>query len=108
MFLDFLGAEAISDEHGIMHRGTVPSASAFFEEIIHYQQIRVYGPTGVDFVERAAREIAANRKLLKNGEYYGFTKEDFEEIRDNLKKWESDFINRVGVPYEESGIVRDV
>lgn len=106
-YLQEIGAEAIADEHGILHMGEVPSASAFFEEIIHLKQIEKYGKMeSSDFVERAAREVAANRKLLANGKAYGFTEEDFEEIEANLQAWEEDFKRRAGKSFDESGIVR--
>ena len=106
-FLLQFGAEAISDEVGIMHMSEIPSASAFFEEVIHLSQIKKYGPMNdTDFVERAAREVAANRKLLKNGKAYGFTEADFQEIETNLKYWEKDFEKRAGVSYDKSDIRR--
>lgn len=109
-FLIAFGAEAISDEHGIMHLGDVPSASAFFEEIIHNTQMKKYGVADYDAtgIERAAREVAANRKLLKHGKAYGFTDEDFEEISRNLKIWEDTFERKVGVTYDKSDIKRDI
>ena len=92
-----------------MHLGDVPSASAFFEEIIHHTQMKKYGVLeSTDFIERAAREVAANRMLLKNGTAYGFTEEDFNDIRENLKQWEQDFINRAGVEYENSKFRREI
>lgn len=42
-FLLAFGAEAISDEYGILHLGDIPSASAFFEEIIHHTQFKNMG-----------------------------------------------------------------
>ena len=108
-FLLMFGAEAIADENGIMHLGEVPSASAFFEEIIHYTQIQKYGSmSSTDFIERDAREIAANRKLLKHGKNYGFSENDFSEIRNNLMQWEESFKRRVGVSYDESDIKREI
>lgn len=108
-FLIAFNAEAITDENGIMHLGKVPSASAFFEETIHYAQIQKYGVMdAADFVERDAREIAANRKLLRNGKSYGFTKADFEDVKNNLVHWENDFKRRVGVSYDESDINREI
>lgn len=108
-FLLMFGAEAIADENGIMHLGEVPSASAFFEEIIHYTQIKKYGSmSSTDFIERDAREIAANRKLLKHGKNYGFSENDFSEIRNNLMQWEESFKRRVGVSYDESDIKREI
>ena len=108
-FLILFGAEAISDSHGILHLGDVPSASAFFEEIIHFAQMRKYGEVqSDDLIERAAREVAANRKLLTHGTEYGFTQEDFEDIRNNLTFWENDFIRKVGVSYDESDFDRGI
>ena len=108
-FLIHFGAEAISDSHGILHLGDIPSASAFFEEIIHFAQMRKYGDMQTDdMIERTAREVAANRKLLAHGTEYGFTQEDFEDIRNNLAFWEKDFIRKVGVSYEESDFDRGI
>ena len=108
-FLRVFGAEAISDEHGIMHLGEIPSASAFFEEIIHFTQMKKYGVIDSDdYIERAAREIAANRMLLKNGKAYGFTEEDFQDISTNLKYWEEDFKRKAGISYDESERKREI
>ncbi len=108
-FLKMSDAEAISDRFGIIHMGEVPSASAFFEEIIHYTQIQKYGDVNqADFVERAAREVAANRKLLKHAEAYSFTGTDYQDIQRNLTMWENDFEQRAGVSYDESEYKRDI
>lgn len=108
-FLLAFGAEAISDEYGILHLGDVPSASAFFEEIIHHTQFKKYGAIKQDdYIERAAREIAANRKLLKHGKTYGFTNDDFSDIETNLNYWEQDFKRRVGASYDESDVKREI
>ena len=108
-FLIHFEAEAISDSHGILHLGDIPSASAFFEEIIHFAQMRKYGDMQTDdMIERTAREVAANRKLLAHGTEYGFTQEDFEDIRNNLAFWEKDFIRKVGVSYDESDFDRGI
>ena len=108
-FLLAFGAEAISDEYGILHLGDIPSASAFFEEIIHHTQFKKYGAIKQDdYIERAAREIAANRKLLKHGKAYGFTSDDFTDIETNLSYWEQDFKRRVGASYDESNIKREI
>lgn len=61
-----------------------------------------------DFVERAAREVAANRKLLRFGKYYGFTKEDFADTSNNLKFCENDFQKRTGMSYDENDIRREI
>ena len=108
-WLMLINAEAIADDVGIIHLVDIPSASSFFEETIHFTQIKKYGALKeTDFVERAAREVAANRKLLKHGKEYGFTSEDYTDIKNNLSFWESDFLRRVGISYDESEIHREV
>lgn len=108
-WLLMINAEAIADDVGIIHLGEIPSASAFFEETIHFTQIQRFGKLDeTDFVERAAREVAANQKMLKHGKEYGFTQEDFDDIKSNLIFWENDFIRRVGISYDESEIRREV
>ena len=108
-FLLFMNAEAVSDDVGILHLGEIPSASAFYEEMIHCTQIKEFGSMqSDDFIERAAREVAANRKLLKNGSIYGFDEQDFNDIQTNLPKWEEEFKRLVGVSYDEAEINRDV
>lgn len=108
-FLMAMQAEAISDDIGILHLGDIPSASAMYEEMIHCTQSRVYGSVqSDDLIERAAREVAANRKLLKNGNKFDFTNQDYDDISSNLEKWEDEFKKRVGVSYDEAGYNRDV
>lgn len=60
-----------------------------------------------DFIERDVREIAANRKLLKNVKAYGFTNEDYDDIK-KFDFLENDFMRRVGVSYDESDIDRSI
>lgn len=108
-FMQVFGAEATYTGGYIMHIGEVPSASALYEEIIHWTQAVKYGElTSTDPVELCAREVAANRKLLKNGYAYGFDDVDFEDIQRNLSIWESKFEELVGVTYDESDYRRDV
>ena len=108
-FLLFMNTEAVSDDVGILHLGEIPSASAFYEEMVHCTQIKEYGSMqSDDYIERAAREVAANRKLLKNGSIYGFDEQDFKDIQTNLPKWEEEFKRLVGVSYDEAEIKRDV
>lgn len=103
------GAEATYIDGQIMHIGEIPSASAFFEEIIHKTQEKKYGKLLFDdYLERDAREVAANRMLLKYGKQYGFDETDYNDIRLNLEKWEKSFKNRTGVDYEESNYKRDI
>ena len=109
-FLQFLGAEAtIGGDNYIYHMGEIPSASAFFEEIIHITQARIYGILdSTDGYELCVREILANRRLFKNSKAYGFTDEDYEDIKHNLGIWESRFKELTGVDFDESGINRKI
>lgn len=108
-FLLSFNAEASYKNGYLMHIGSTPSASAFFEEIIHRTQEKKYGVLDeTDFVERDAREIEANRKLLQYGKLYGFDSVDFEDVANNLSAWEKLFKERTGVSYDESGIDRSI
>ena len=109
-YMQWMQAEAIAQSSNqIMHIGEIPSASAFFEEIIHVTQFRKYGDVVAgDYLERAAREVAANRKLLANQRAYGFDSVDIADIERNLSIWEEDFLQRAGVSYDEGTFNRDV
>lgn len=108
-YLKWMNAEAMSDEYGIIHLGQIPSASAFFEEIIHFTQIKKYGVIkSDDLTERAAREVAANRKLLHHYKVYGLNNDDLKDIEYNLATWEKDFEKRVGMTYDEADIKREI
>ncbi|MBR5874542.1 MAG: hypothetical protein IKY90_07420 [Oscillospiraceae bacterium] len=108
-YMQVFGAEATYGGGYIMHIGEIPSASALYEEIIHWTQAVKYGElSSTDPVELCAREVAANRKLLRNGYAYGFDDVDFEDIERNLATWESKFEELVGVTYDESDYRRDV
>ena len=109
-YLKVLGAEAtVSGSGTILHMGEIPSASAFFEEVIHWEQCRKYGELiSTDPYELYVREILANRKLLKNQKAYGFQKEDVEDIENNLARWEERFKILTGAKFDESGIDREI
>jgi hypothetical protein len=108
-YLIAIGAEATYDAGYIMHIGEIPSASAFFEEVIHWAQAKKYGElTSSDPVELCAREVAANRKLLHNGNAYGFDEIDFNDIQRNFARWETKFEELVGTTYDESDYRRDI
>lgn len=97
------GGEATYSEGVIRHIGEVPSASAMFEEVIHHAQAKKYGELrDYDPIELAAREVAAQRKLLKNQKAYGFDRADTEDITRNLSYWEKRFEKEAGIPYDES------
>lgn len=108
-YLKMLGAEASYGHGYIMHIGEIPSASGMFEEIIQATQAKRYGEfTSSDLTELFAREIAANRKLLKHSRSYGFDDVDIEDISRNLKNWEEKFKRKVGVSYDESKYRREI
>ena len=93
-YLESVGAEATYGNGYIMHRGEIPSSSGMFEETTHMTQARIYGETASsDPIELAAREVAAQHKLLDNGKAYGFSEEDFADIRANFEKWSEEFKN---------------
>ena len=95
------GAEASYWDGRITHIGDTPSASAMFEETIHATQARLYGELReTNSVELAAREIAAQEKLLKNGKAYGFTSDDFSDIQKNRDVWASYFAKLTGKEYD--------
>ena len=108
-YLQAIGAEASYGNGYIMHIGEIPSASGMFEEMIHSTQAKKYGEfLDSDPVELYAREVAANRLLLKNGNAYGFDEIDFEDIERNLANWEEKFERLVGVSYDESEYSREI
>jgi hypothetical protein len=102
-YLDFMGAEAVYSEGLIIHRGGIPAASALFEEIIHFAQDKKYGKLKTsDMVEVCAREIEANRKLLKHTKAYGLDEFDLEDTKANLRYWEKRFVAETGESYDKS------
>ena len=108
-YLKSLGAEASYGNGYIMHVGELPSASAMFEEVIHSTQARIYGEFQTDSSEElCAREIAANRMLIKHKNAYGFDETDIEDINRNLAYWEERFIKEVGCSYDESTYHREI
>ena len=108
-YLRAISAEASYGYGYITHVGEIPSASAMFEEVIHSTQARIYGEfTSNDNAELCAREIAANRMLLKNKVAYGFDEIDVEDISKNLQKWERGFKKEVGCSYDESTYRREI
>ena len=81
-----------------------------FEEIIHCMQAKVYGEfsSSSDQIELYAREVAANRMLLKYAKAYGFDEIDIYDIEKNLFRWEKAFYEKVGTRYEDSTYHREI
>ena len=98
-----IGAEGSYSHGRISHIGAIPSRGTLFEEIIHASQAKMYGELSeTDFVELYAREIEANRKLLKNKRAYKLDVFDVEDIERNLASWEEKFLLATGVSYDDS------
>lgn len=98
-----LGAEGTYSNNRITHIGNVPSRGTFLEEIIHMHQSKAYGElNSTDSVELYAREIEANRKLLRYNQAYKLDEYDILDIRKNLKIWEEKFENATGKTYDAS------
>ena len=102
-----IGAEGTYSNGRITHIGKIPSRGTLFEEIIHLAQSREYGELdSTDYVELYAREIEANRKLLKHREVYKLDGLDVSDIERNLANWEQSFETAMGAGYDESGYRR--
>lgn len=98
-----IGAEGTYSNGRITHIGSLPSRGTLFEEIIHMQQARDYGELdSTDSIELYAREIEANRKLLRYNKAYRLDDTDVADIERNLKSWENMFKKATGMDYDES------
>ena len=108
-YMKMIQAEGTYSNGRITHIGEVPSRGTLFEEIIHRTQAVQYGELdSTDFVELCAREVEANRRLLKYQKEYRIDPIDVKEIEENLEKWENDFKRLTGVSYNESDYRRSV
>ncbi len=98
-----IGAEGTYSNGRITHIGSIPSRGTYFEEIIHMWQSRKYGELdSTDTIELYAREIEANRKLLKYNKAYQLDNMDVADIERNLATWEENFQKAAGLSYDES------
>lgn len=108
-YLKAIGAEASYGHGYIMHIDEIPSASAMYEEVIHATQSKIYGEfLDSNEIELTAREIAANRMLLKNADIYGFDDIDKEDIKRNLTIWEQRFKKVTGESYGSDRYNREI
>lgn len=102
-YMLYIGAEGTYSDGRITHIGEVPSRGTLFEEIIHMEQAQKYGElSSTDWVELYAREIEANRELLRKKDVYMLDDFDVSDITNNLQKWEKAFLKATGVSYDES------
>ena len=86
-YLILAGKEAVvySDNTIVMHTGV--SASGFFEELIHYGQLKsgraVYG----DNINTVLLEIEAQERLIKYKKAYKITDEEIAILKSNLNEY---------------------
>ncbi len=108
-YMMWMKAEGTYKNGWLRHIGEIPSRGTLYEEIIHMAQSRKYGELdSSDYVELYAREIEANRKLLRCSKAYKLDDLDVSDIKRNLESWEHLFKNRTGVSYDESNYRRSV
>ena len=82
-YLERTGREATILSSGDMLLHSKISASGLFEELIHWSQIRKYGPT-ISKLQNCMCEIEAKEKLLKYATSYGITDYEVEVINNSL------------------------
>ena len=104
-----IGAEGTYSNGWLSHIGEIPSKGTLFEELIHMAQTKKYGElNSSDYVELFAREIEANRKLLRCKDAYKLDSLDVADIERNLHSWEDMFKKRTGASYDESNYRNNV
>lgn len=104
-----IGAEGTYSNGWLSHIGEIPSRGTLFEELIHMAQAKKYGELdSSDYVELFAREIEANRKLLRLKDAYKLDALDVADIERNLQSWENAFERRTGTSYDESNYRNNV
>lgn len=108
-YMMWMKAEGTYKNGWLRHIGEIPSRGTLYEEIIHMAQSRKFGELdSSDYVELYAREIEANRKLLRCSKAYKLDDLDVSDIKRNLESWEYLFKKRTGVCYDESNYRRSV
>ena len=106
-YMRAIEAEGTYSNGRITHIGEIPSRGTLIEEIIHYIQSKRYGElNSLDYIELYAREIEANRMLLKYRDKYKLDALDVADIKRNLAYWESSFERETGMKYDESNYRR--
>ena len=108
-YFQALGVEASYENGRIVRIGETPSRATLFEEIIHSTQAKKFGEINeIGTPERAAREIAANRMLLKHKKAYRLDNIDVEDTERNFRFWEAEFERLAGITYDRSDFIRDI
>ena len=92
------GAEAVTFSDGTIVMHTNVSASGFFEELIHYGQIKNGRSIAGDIENNILLEIEAKERLIKNRKAYGITDYEIEVLTDGLNyyKIELEKIRKAG------------
>ena len=78
------GAEAVTFSDGTIVMHTKVSASGFFEELIHYGQIRNGRVVAGDIENNILMEIEAKERLIRYRKAYGITNYEVEVLTDGL------------------------
>jgi len=81
------GAEAVTFSDGTICMHTNVSASGFFEELIHYGQIKNGLSVVGDVENNLILEIAAKERLIKNQKAYQITDYEIEVLTDILLQY---------------------
>ena len=81
------GAEAVTFSDGMILMHTKVSASGFFEELIHYGQIRNGRVIEGDIENNLALEIEAKERLIKNRKAYRITDYEVGILTDILNEY---------------------
>jgi len=98
-YLETTGKEAITMSDGTIILHTLASASGFFEELIHYGQIRsgraIYG----DLENTLLMEIEAKERLIRSRNAYRITDYEIELLTESLStyKMELEKLRKGGV-----------
>jgi len=80
-------AEAVTYSDGTIIMHTKVSASGFFEELIHYGQVKSGRAIFGDHQNNLEMEIEAKEKLLRNQRAYGVTDFEVELLTNTLQKY---------------------
>lgn len=83
------GNEAITFSDGTMVMHTNVSASGFYEELIHYGQIKQGRANAGDIENNLLLEIETKKRLIKNKKAYKITDYEIEVLKDILNEYQT-------------------
>ena len=92
------GAEAVTFSDGMIIMHTDVSASGFFEELIHYGQIKNGRAIAGDMENNILMEIEAKERLITHRKAYGLTDYEVEALTEGLShyKMELEILRKAG------------